>query len=133
MSILIWTPQLKVNIEEIDIQHQKLLDLANIFYKNLYNHAASQEINDSFNELMDYTVFHFKYEENTMREKRDPNIDKHIKEHADFINDLNNIGKAANAGKVKVSVELIEFLRNGIINHIFTTDKEMANYLIKLN
>ena len=65
-----------------------------------------------------------------MEQYNDPNRGKHFREHSDFVNELARLNSLVISEELVISVELIEFLRNSIINHIFITDKEMACYII---
>jgi hemerythrin-like metal-binding protein len=130
MSLLLWTPRIQVNIEEIDDQHKKLFELANIFYNKLYTSSPDVEILESINELTIFSINHFKIEEKLLAKYNIPNSDKHKKEHSDFINELAKLNSKIIKNDLLISVDLIDFLRNSIINHIFTIDREMACYII---
>jgi hemerythrin len=131
MSLLYWTPPLLIQIDELDNQHRKIFELANIFYNNIYQNTSEKEQIESLIELTSYAAFHFGEEERIMELTKDPNRDRHKKEHNEFINDLTKIKNSLSNGNLTLSVSLIEFLRNSIINHIFVTDREMAGHIIK--
>ena len=129
MPILIWLPSLNVNIDIIDKQHQKLFELANVFYNELYKGADQDLLIEKHQELVDYTVFHFQTEEDLMLQFNQPDKEIHAKEHAQFVKELNTLKSRILSGRLVISVEIINFLRNSIINHIFTSDKELAKYM----
>jgi hemerythrin-like metal-binding protein len=129
MPILAWTPSLSVNVEIIDKQHQKLFELANLFYDELYKGANQNCLVERLKELIDYTCFHFRTEENLLEEINYPNLTNHANEHKQFIEELNALNSSVQSGKLTISVETINFLRNSIINHIFVSDKEMTRYM----
>jgi hemerythrin-like metal-binding protein len=132
MSLLIWNPALQVNIKDIDEQHKEMLELANVFYQKLYIKAPENEILESLHEFSDYTISHFRFEENLFKKYPIANNETHTKEHEIFITDLTKLNARVKNNDLVVSVELIEFLRNAIINHIFVTDREMARYILKI-
>jgi len=131
MSLLLWLPQLQVNIDEIDQQHRQLFEFANTFYNKLYKGQNETGLQESLTNLIQFSATHFKYEEDLRESNNDPKKEWHTREHTDFINQMNRINTTLQAGELRISVELIEYLRSAIINHIFTTDKDMANFIIQ--
>lgn len=131
MSILRWSPSFNVNIEIIDTQHQRMFELANIFYGELYNGASQEVLNEKLKELVDYSITHFETEEEMLLKANHPDLLNHAREHKQFIGELNALSAKVMAGDLVISAEIINFLRNSIINHIFVSDREMAKYFNK--
>lgn len=131
MSILRWSPSLNLNIEVIDIQHQRMFELANVFYRGLYDGADQAVLIEKLKELIDYSITHFETEEELLIKANHPDLINHAKEHKQFIEELTALNARILAGDMVISVEVINFLRNSIINHIFVSDKEMAKHFNK--
>jgi hemerythrin-like metal-binding protein len=129
MSILIWTPSLSVNINSIDNQHQKLFELANAFYNELYKAADQVRLIEKLKELTDYTIFHFQTEENLLLQFNYPDTTSHKKEHSEFVNELATLKSQILSNELVISVGVINLLRNSIINHIFVADKDLVKYV----
>ena len=53
MTLIKWAAQYKVNIEEIDQQHVKLIDLVNKLYTALKNGGAKAILEGILTEMMD--------------------------------------------------------------------------------
>jgi hemerythrin-like metal-binding protein len=128
MPILNWTPSLSVNVEVIDTQHKKMFELANIFYRELYDGADKTVLIEKLKELVEYSIFHFKTEEDLLQKANHPSLETHAKEHEQFVEELTALNSRILAGDLVISVEIISFLRNAIINHIFVSDKEMGKH-----
>ena len=65
-----WKERYKLGIEEIDRQHKNLFDIGARVYdlavlKDSYDHY--DEIMSVLNELLDYTKYHFTYEEDLIK------------------------------------------------------------------
>ena len=63
-----WQKNYALGIPIIDEQHQKLVHLLNKLAVGLAYQAAKLEIKNIFNELTQYTIYHFQTEENTWQE-----------------------------------------------------------------
>ena len=81
-----WQESYNLNIEEIDVQHKKLLAVANELYDLIQGDAASYKNNVSkaLKKLTDYTVYHFSSEETFMRKYGYPQSDFHKMHHPVF-------------------------------------------------
>jgi hemerythrin-like metal-binding protein len=83
-------------------------------------------------ELVNYTVYHFSYEEKLMAQHHYEDTPAHKTEHAKFVQTAGDFRKNLDAGKAVVSVEIMNFLRDWLTNHIMKTDKKLGQSLTKL-
>lgn len=117
----------KIGVELIDEQHKKLFELADKAYMLLKDEFALDKydkIVGIINELKDYTVFHFKTEEDYMESINYKRLFTQKIEHAKFIKtleevDLRHIDEKQDESLVKI----LNFLNNWLIEHILETDK----------
>lgn len=120
-------------LESIDEQHHRLVDLINQFGDALLrtNGASVQEINTLFDALTDYTVYHFRDEEDLMcRAGVQPDfIAHHATEHAHFLRDLTQLHAGMAGHSQEEGHALIGFLTNWLAFHILGSD-QMAAWLI---
>ena len=89
--------------------------------------VASQIID----ELAAYTIYHFQTEEKYMEQFRYPGLLSHKHEHETFVNKVDSFQKDYDAGKLGLSIEIMTFLRDWVINHIKGTDKKYSETFIK--
>lgn len=137
MDIIEWNDNFSIDIDILDEHHKILVDLLNLLHNvcNEYNgyNDASVVIN-VINELKDYTIFHFNTEENLMKRYDYYDYPNHIIEHSSFISTIldfeNRIKKEDN--NLLILIELVNYLRWWLLNHIVISDKIMAQHLIKL-
>ena len=67
MTIFIWNDSYKTGVELIDRQHKKLVDILNQLDESLAERSGHQVLLNLLNELVEYTKYHFKAEEELMR------------------------------------------------------------------
>jgi len=127
-----WKDSYKCNIKEIDEQHKKLFelgekiaDLASL--NDEYDHY--DEIMEIFNELKDYTAYHFKHEEELMKAYDYDNYESHKIEHDFFIKKLARLERKDLEGEQnKAVMELVSFVADWISGHILKTDMQYKDF-----
>lgn len=128
-----WKNEYSVGVKEIDEQHRKLFEIGGRAYSLVENTFISDKydkILDIINELIDYTVYHFKCEENLMLESKYRGFFSHKLEHEGFINKVNNIDfKSVDENQDKFIIDILELVLVWIEEHIMDKDK----LLIQLN
>ncbi len=129
MALIQWSEKYAVNIEEIDTQHQKLVAILNDLLDAMGRGQGKTVLDKTFNELEAYTKTHFFAEEKLMIVYGYSDYNRHRSEHGKLINDLKNYKKDFETGKSKLTLEILDFLKNWLINHITLTDKELGKYL----
>ena len=80
--------------------------------------------------LGEFSKEHFEKEEFFMIKHGYPRKENHITEHQEFTNDLKGLAGCDFNG-IESSVELLNKLTEWFLNHTQTTDKALAQFLIK--
>jgi hemerythrin len=130
MSILIWNESLSVEIESIDEQHQYLFKVINDFYDALKSGSQKQDVSQLLKSLKRYTITHFTTEEKYMKAFDFSDYERHKAEHAKFIEAVAEFEDRFQNGKLILSLEITNFLKNWITEHIQKLDKEYSALLI---
>lgn len=123
-----WKNSYSVNVKEIDLQHQKLFEIGSRLYdivslKDDTDHY--DEITAILEELFDYTVYHFGFEENLMKEKNYSEYEKHKIEHDFFIKRIRKIGNTdLDQNQNESMMKIVEFVADWISGHILETDAQ---------
>jgi len=124
-SALQWSDEMSVGHPVLDEQHQLLVDLANRV-KTLFGTDARAAIDAAFEEIVKYTIHHFKFEENVLRAAKYPGLNGHKKIHkkiSDSVDDLY-------AHRDTVTPEqLYSTLYDVIIKHILVDDIKFKDIL----
>ncbi len=122
-----WRDAFRLDIPEIDSQHQKLFEIGSRLYeiislKDNYDHY--DEIMQIIDELRDYAKYHFSYEEKLMREKNFEGYDIHKAEHNFFIKRIAAINvEDIEEDQSKVMLDMVTFIADWISGHILKTDR----------
>ena len=124
-----WSAALSVGFDEIDAQHQRLVEIANRLNSAMHSGAGRQALGEILGELVDYTVRHFAYEEGEMRKHRYPQSDAHKEAHRKLVEEVSAFKEKFDSGKAAISIELMAFLRDWLLNHILKVDKLLGRHL----
>lgn len=129
MSIFPWMKKYEVNVESIDTQHKKLVELLNKLAEEMSQGKGSDVLNAIFNELADYTIYHFSDEEKYFDQINYPLSDEHKEKHRLFIEQLSGFRADFEIKKIGVSIEVMRFLKDWLIEHISKTDMGLGRML----
>ena len=129
MSLIEWTDEYHTGVGVIDYQHRKLVDLINDLYEiGIKKEYTGDILNVIFDELTNYTEYHFSTEEELMRQVSYTKYDDHLVMHSNFINALEKYKKRF-LNQEDVIEELCEFLKKWLLGHILKEDKEINYYI----
>lgn len=131
MAFINWTDELSVGVELFDNDHKKLVALANSLHESITVGAQQAVLAEVLNELVKYTVFHFGHEEGMMIQYAYPAYEKHKKEHDALVAKVQDYYDQVMAGKTSISLSLIGFLKDWLVNHIMGSDKEYRDFFAK--
>jgi hemerythrin len=126
MPLMEWTTDLSVKVSEIDDQHRKLIGLINKLHDAMRAGQGKEVLEGTLQELAAYTVYHFQNEEKYMQQFNYPGYLKHKGEHAAFVKKVMDFQKDFAAGRLGVTLDLMNFLRDWVNKHIKETDKQYS-------
>jgi hemerythrin-like metal-binding protein len=86
------------------------------------------EVNEVLTRLIAYTKSHFAAEENAMRKTSYPDLLQHTAEHQRLCATVDGFAQQVASGGT-VTVELMNFLRDWLVNHIVKTDTLYSAHL----
>ncbi len=129
MTQVIWQDSYSIGIDTIDTQHKQLFDIMNKIYVASEDDSDIAVIMPLFDQLQDYTKYHFDEEEQFFTTLSQSNIEQHKSEHQFFIDELEKI-KQQSLRIGTISLELLYFLNDWLVNHIQAEDPK---YIIQGN
>ncbi|MBF0369385.1 MAG: hemerythrin family protein [Magnetococcales bacterium] len=129
MEQLIWNDSLSVGIPEIDKDHQRLIDLLNDLIQSVAENKESEEMEIVLEELLSYTLWHFRHEERLMQTYEYDGFMEHKNEHASLLEQAVNLQNKFKAEGEGITPEVLDFLKEWVTKHILGTDMQMAKYL----
>lgn len=128
MKHLIWTEDLNTGIPVIDGQHRQIVSYIN----HLHDARESNDrkaIGDVINDLVDYTLSHFSFEEELMLEAGYPFAGPHKRVHDVFVKRVAEYQLRYKAGE-DISGELHSLLMRWLVGHIKNDDAAYAAAVI---
>lgn len=125
-----WEDSFYVNIDSLDRQHKKIVDLINHAHKELTEEERPDESRKIIDELLDYTEYHFEYEEKLLEKYSYPVINTHIKQHDDLREKVSSLKNDLDKGKGIEPLNLLAFLVDWLQDHIVGSDKKYCSLLI---
>ncbi|MDA8409670.1 MAG: PAS domain S-box protein [Treponema sp.] len=135
MLIFPWNGNFETGIEEIDLQHQQLVDLLNELASHLSFHTVAPALGEVFGRLSDYAAYHFGSEEKIWLGAfgEDPWLIAHQASHEDFIRQVSVLHREEGVRPlVDVMADVVSFLTHWLALHIIESDKRMAKAALAL-
>jgi hemerythrin-like metal-binding protein len=131
MSLITWKDELhSVQHTTIDNQHKRLVEMVNELNDAMSSRKGYDVTNAILQKAVEYTVYHFKTEEDLMKEFSYPGMEEHKAEHQAFILKVTSLKLDFNQGVGTVPRELLGYLRDWLANHITDTDKKLGLFLL---
>ncbi len=135
IDIIPWNENFCTGINQIDKEHKKLVEIINNLATEFAYNTFKLDINTIFDELIDYTKYHFTSEEIIWDKyfKNQEDSEKHKKAHNNFINELHNLIKLQKKKPIEEIAEItLDFLVQWLVSHILETDRFMAYKVLSL-
>jgi hemerythrin len=126
MSLFTWHETYSLNNEEIDKHHKVLFGIFNTLLEILDGKGDSNAFETAIDELFLYTDYHFKAEEQYMREVRYNDIERHMALHKYFTARLVDVKDREKDDNIELCRELIFFLGNWLKHHVLEEDKRIS-------
>lgn len=129
-TLIEWGDNLKIGLNTIDKEHEKLVGLINDLYDGFQYGKGKDVVGRVLDELIDYTVYHFGHEEKIFADSHYPDTLNHKKEHEAFVKKVRDVReKFMNNQAGGMSQEIMAFLKSWLTNHILGTDKKYVPHL----
>ncbi len=125
MTLIQWSADLSTGIQVIDNQHQRIVDYINKL-GHAQEHHSREEVATVLDELVDYTLSHFAFEESLMEEAHYPYINAHKRVHKLFVKRVADYQQRFKLEE-DIAEELLNTLRAWLVNHIKNDDQDYAD------
>jgi hemerythrin len=133
MALFNWSDEYSVGIKEINEQHKKLFDLINVLRDTMKGTKEKSVLRKMIKELISYIEYHFSSEEILLQNCKYPDFKQHKVMHDQFTKKVKEFEKKYLNGSVLLSQEILQFLRDWLINHINEKDKQYSLFIINAN
>ena len=129
MKKIEWDEKLSVDIPEIDELQKKMFALINALIDLMENDAEGKECTNMISEISEYSKYYFSIEEEYLRTNKYPEFLNHAKKHRKFESFVMALRRLVADDKNNLNDEMINNLRDLLINHIKTYDSRFVPFL----
>ena len=129
MSLIQWSEDYSVGIKDMDEEHKKLIEIINTLYDAMKIGKSKDVLEKVFSDLLSYTTVHFTDEELLMENNNYPGLVDQRNQHNQFVAKIEEQYEKFKSGFSLVSVEIMNFLKEWLLNHIKQYDKKYGAYL----
>lgn len=126
-----WDPALSVGNTDIDNDHKKLLGMINQLQTAVHYQTDEAMIEQTLNDLIDYTKYHFAREEKIMQDNSYPGFEDHKKQHDQMVTQVTRFIDEYRIDKTRTIDNVVQYLKSWLINHIIGSDQQYRPYLGK--
>jgi hemerythrin-like metal-binding protein len=129
-KLIVWSSSYSVKVNQMDQEHQRLIDIINNLYAAMRSGRSTEAIGSILDELVAYTKTHFTHEEQLMQQANYGGLADQKRAHEALVSQLNEILDKYRSGTA-LGQEIMNFLKNWLINHIQGMDKQYGPAMIK--
>ena len=130
MSLMAWNDSFATHVGDVDTHHKRLIDLINEIYRGIMLEKDKEVVDNTLNELVNFTVMHFAYEEKLFDQYGYEDSLMHKEKHKTLLAQVGDYVSRYEGGETDVSHELLSFLKNWLSGHILGVDQKYASFLI---
>ncbi len=113
----------------MDDHHKKLFAIINRLHASLKAEKSKEVLSSLLKELLEYTKFHFKSEEQLMKSYQYSGLSEQLDQHRKFEDKIAGVKKDFEAGKtLTLSADLMNFLKDWLLKHILIIDKKYSDF-----
>jgi len=127
--LLHWQDKYKININEADRQHEKMVDLMNDVHIMSHQKRSNKAISNALNVLVEYTKVHFAWEEDFFDSYSYENASEHKTQHQKLIQELITHQQSIKIASPQKVDKQMEQLNTWLIHHIENSDSGYAAFI----
>ena len=120
MPYLTWDSRLDTGVSVIDSQHHRIVDYINELQDAIAGDDR-QMVQAVLDDLVDYTVSHFAFEEHLQEQAQYPSFDTHKQKHEEFARQIHEYRDRFRGGE-DIAGQLLSDLREWLIRHVQEED-----------
>ena len=129
MRFLEWNESMRVNIADVDYQHQELVRMICALNDAMAAGASHEVMGETITGLVNYTRTHFATEEAYFDRYGYPMADAHKAQHQDFVSRVEDFKRGFDEGRLFLSLDVMDFLGQWLVTHIQGSDREYGPFL----
>jgi len=124
-----WDKLLSVEVEEIDADHRRLIDLLDLLAGAVGQRAEPIYVAALLEELIATTEAHFRHEERLMIRHAYAERDDHAAEHRELIEAVRALQRTFLASSRGLEEQGLDYLEHWLTEHILVADMRLGQFL----
>ena len=130
MPLMTWTDRLSVGVKVLDEDHKRLIAMVNELYDAMQAGQGRDALGRILDGLVRYTQEHFAREEKFFAQSGYPAAAPHKQEHDALTQQVIEVQRKYAAGAAAtLTLEVLQFLKKWLINHIQGSDQKYRAHL----
>jgi len=121
---IVWQANYSVGIQVIDEQHQHMIEIINMLFRDLETKTGEIDVNQFFSEVESYGSYHFQTEETFFSRYNYPERSEHLAAHAWYREKVQSLLATDGPSRDKAST-LLAFLKTWWVEHITGMDQTL--------
>lgn len=131
MAFMEWSDKFSVGIAVFDDEHKKLIAILNDLHHAVTAGTDRIELQRICDALVDYTIFHFRHEEEYFAEWDFPETKDHVAMHDELRRQVFEYrNQIRSAQSTELAFQLLKFVRGWLERHILGEDKKYGRFLL---
>ncbi len=126
ISYVAWNNFYSVGDPTLDWQHKQIVDIINELYEAMQNDSDRVVVKSILDSLLKYTLSHFKYEEQVLKDHKYPDLMSHVALHGKIRQKTRELQEQADLVK---GHGMLHFLAEWWVGHIRHLHKKYMPYL----
>lgn len=131
MAQIEWSDSMSVKNDVIDTQHKEWIAIYNRL-DHVLLHGGGNELStavaDAFQAMQEYASYHFRQEEQYLKEIHYPDLVAHKRLHTDFDDKLFSYNREIRNGMLVLGSEVMSILKNWLLHHIMHEDQKYCAF-----
>jgi len=129
VGLITWKPSLETGHLKIDEQHRALTEAFNNLHTAMKQGKGQDELGRTLGFLKQYTVEHFRMEEELMDRFEYPGVIEHKGIHGSLVSQVAELHQRFEEGRTALTLPVMDFLEGWLIEHIQGEDVRLAQFL----
>lgn len=121
-ELFAWRDEYSIGLNTIDEQHKKLIRIINDLLVAMKSGKGKEVVGSAIDNLLSYTNEHFGFEEKVFARINYPEVSEHLNLHKSFVDKIKGFKVDHEAGKILLSMQIMNFLKDWLVKHIQGTD-----------
>lgn len=128
MPLFNWTEKYSVGVNIFDSHHKTFVGLINELHDAMRDGKARDILGEVLKRTFDYARMHFAEEERQMTTFGFSSYTAHKVEHEKLLAKVSELMARFDAGENTITIEVVNFLKDWLINHTLVTDKKYTKF-----